>query len=262
MADYDQQAWNEARKVLGMADELPRSPRLLPYEVRAKLARALAQEPYWRQQDTADAYGVSQPAVSNMLRGVEPWREVAGRGPSTTPGRPAVVRDVEPRLVDTIPEGDQPNIEPGEPWWYDDEVDDSEPDDEPAPRPTSRAKAKPKGLYGWTTPMVVAKLRREGHEVDDNGRVTRWANSAATAPQEPATAAPATLAPVPPPPSLRPPVVAPQRPSASSAGTVAVELECGHVERDLPLNGPWVQRRWVACSRCGLAHRSIRRPLR
>ncbi len=267
MAAIDVALWNEARDVLG--DDLPPSPTMLDYRSKVEVSKALTAEG-WPQRLIGSALGVAQQRISGYLRDEEPrWRMVAGRGPR--PGgrtrrqhRSPTVEPVEPVQIESWSADDEPDIEPGAPWWYDDE-DDDEVDELPAPLTTSRPKAKSKGIYGWTTPMVVARLRREGHEVDDNGHVLRWAWGDATEPQKAVTAAPAAPASVPPPPALRPPVMAPQRPEGSpqstksAAGTVAVELECGHVERDLPLNGPWVQRRWVACNRCGLAHRSIRR---
>jgi hypothetical protein len=161
---------------------------------------------------------------------------------------------------------DDEDRKPRSAWWPDDDDDD----ELQAATPIPRSRAKRAGVYGWATPAVVARLRSHGHEVDDDGTVTRWAGTGATATHEPATAPrEAPVAVIPPAPPVCRPWAPPERPSAptehrsgSPTGTVTVELSCGHVERNLPLGGPWAQRGWVACTRCNLAHRSIRRPVR
>ncbi len=243
-------AWDEARALLDVPG-LPLDPRMLPRPARVKIATVLAREG-WPQRLIGDALGVGQQRVSRWLNGDEPtWQQAAGRGPSKQAKPPAPkaappLVEVGPRLDEAEPDG----------WWD----DDDEPEVEPERAP--RANPKAEGVYGWATPMVVARLRSKGHEVSDDGTITRWAGSAARVPQEAASAPAAEPAPIPAPPALRRPWTAPERPSGPAPGVIAVELECGHIERDLPLDGPWRQREWVACTRCRLAHRRIRRQVR
>ncbi len=184
MAAIDVGLWNEARAVLDIPD-LPPDPHMLPRPTRVRIAEALTQEG-WPQRLIGPALGVERSRISRWVNGdVRTWQQAAGRGPSNKPKRPAqpevVIVEARPAApvrweADDDPETD---FEPAG-WWNDDDEDD-----EPEPAPRTRATSKKAGLYGTLTPIVVAQLRRQGHAVGDDGRVTRWA----TARSEPAVAA-------------------------------------------------------------------------
>lgn len=211
------------------------------------MARELRDRAGWPYWAIGEAFGVSESRAWRWLNGDEQtYRQIEGRQrrPDTRPARrPASAPVVEgERWPDPVP-------------GYLDEGDDLD-DEEPAPattRAAPRAKAKPPQPFGTWTPVVEAALARRG--LDRHGRPL--GQETATAHQE---AAPLTSGGIPPPPDVRQPWTPPERPPTPAApGVLAVELSCGHVERDLPLGGPWRERGWVACTRCKLAHRSIRR---
>ncbi len=148
MAAVHTRAWDEARAVLDVPG-LPVDPKMLPRATRVKIAAALAKEG-WPQRLIGDALGVGQARVSRWLRGDEQtWQQVAGRGASTKPKAPRAPASRRTPAVEAQPWFEDDH-EPDESWWQD---DDDEP--EPAPRRTP-SRAKPKGLYGAMTPMVVA----------------------------------------------------------------------------------------------------------
>ncbi len=263
MTAVQTKVWDEARALLDVPG-LPIDPRMLPRPARVKIAEVLAAEG-WPQRLIGDALGAARPRISMWLNGnVRTWPQVAGRGPSekarakrsTTKPAPAPVQ------VERWPDDEPIPRSPREGPWGDDEDDDL---DELEAPPRQRSALKPAGLYGAMTPMVVAGLRRKGHQVNDDG------TTVAKAPAAAAQAAAAPTAPTAPEAiPLAPAVTSTWTPPggrsapapAIDVNTVAVELECGHIERNLPLDGPWVQRRWVACSRCHLAHRRVRRRVR
>ncbi len=182
MAAIDVGLWNEARAVLDIPD-LPPDPHLLPRPTRVRIAEALTQEG-WPQRLIGPALGVERSRISRWVNGdVRTWQQAAGRGPSNKPKRPAqpevVIVEARPAAPDRW-EADNDlgtDFEPAG-WW-----DDDDGDDEPEPAPRARS-SKKTGHYGALTPIVVAQLRRQGHTVGDDGRVTRWA----TAQPEPAAA--------------------------------------------------------------------------
>ncbi len=261
MTAVQTRVWDEARALLDVPG-LPLDPKMLPRPARVKIATVLAEEG-WPQRLIGEALGVERSRISRWLNGdVRTWPQVAGRGPSTKARakRSTTKPTPAPVQVERWP-NDEPIPRSAREGWGDDE---DELDELEAP-PRQRSAPKPAGLYGAMTPMVVAALRRGGHQVNDDGTPVAKAPAAAaqTAAAPTAPAAPETI-------PLAPAVTSTWTPPggrsapapAIDASTVAVELECGHVERNLPLDGPWVQRRWVACTRCNLAHRRIRRRVR
>lgn len=250
----------DARAALG-DPSLPRSLDQLAYVERPGVARRLrALE--WGYRSIGRALGVAADTAHGWLvKGIRPMVPVLPE--------PEVDDDLHD-LGDEWSDEDQDDDEDPEPAsWWDENDDEDEDDAEDGPEPASRARAEPKRAqtFGALTNIVAARARTAGYPIRPDGSID-W--PAYNRQQQERTRPAPTEAPAPAPevlpraPEVRQsaPTMAPSAGGGGEPGTVDLVLDCGHVERRLPLNGPWAQRGWVACSQCHLAHRRIRRPVR
>ncbi len=170
--DFDPHEWEAIADALDLDATPP--PNRRPYPQRTTIAKD-AWAFGFSQGRIALAFGVSQPAISNMIHGKEPWREVVGRPrKARRAGRRNSVgaqQAAPPLLLDRSVELWEPDdeIEPG--GWWDNDEDEDEP--EPAPR-RARARSKASPAFGALTSIATARFKAAGYPVKPETGTIDW----------------------------------------------------------------------------------------